>query len=46
MKARAYYQCAALVAWSCPTAPDRPETDDSRCAAEEHAWLVCKVTGQ
>jgi hypothetical protein len=45
VKARAYYQCAALLSWSCPTAPDRPENADSRCDAARHDLLVCTVTG-
>ena len=43
--AKAYYDCAATLAYTCPTAPDRPETSDSTCDAEEHAYLVCKVGG-
>jgi hypothetical protein len=46
VKAKAYYDCAAGLSWSCPTAPDQPETADGACDAEEHAWLVCKVTGE
>lgn len=46
VKAKAYYDCAARIAWACPTAPDRPETQDDACDAEEHAWAVCKVTGE
>jgi len=45
LAAQRYYECAVQVAWSCPTRPDLPETDDARCAAEEHAWRVCAVTG-
>jgi hypothetical protein len=43
--AQRYYACAAEVAWSCPNRPDLPETEDARCAPEQHAWLVCAVTG-
>lgn len=45
LAAQEYYACSAEVTWACPVAPDRPETQDARCAAEEHAWLVCVVTG-
>lgn len=46
LAATSYYACSAEVRWACPVAPDRPETEDARCAAEEHAWLVCEVTGE
>lgn len=45
VEARAYYECAALVTWSCPGEPGRPQTGDARCAAEERAWLGCKLPG-
>jgi hypothetical protein len=45
LAAQDYYTCSAHVIWACPTDPGRPETEDARCAAEEHAWLVCTVTG-
>lgn len=46
LAAQTYYACGAEVSWTCPAAPDRPETEDARCAAEEHAWFFCKVTGE
>lgn len=45
LAARLYYECSLGVAWSCPGAPDVPETSDARCADEEKEWLSCKVTG-
>ena len=46
VKSRAYYQCAAALAWACPAAPDQPEAADTACDAERSAWLLCKVTGE
>lgn len=45
LAARAYYECSLQVGWACPAAPDRPETEDARCAAEERVYLACKITG-
>lgn len=43
--ARSYHECSIEVAWSCPVAPDRPETDDTRCEEDRRAYLRCRVMG-
>jgi hypothetical protein len=46
VKARAYYDCAAPLAYACPGAPGHAETADTACAAAESAYLLCKIAGR
>jgi len=46
VKAKAYFDCAAPLTYACPVASFRAETADATCNADEHAYLLCKLTGQ